>query len=312
MNASINTLPSPHWQPRSKLIALALLCMNSIHPLVATEASDLQTKARTVLARALREETGFIRIHAAEALIDTGQVEPVRAAFARAGETATATTSRIGIWRVLALASATPAEKAAWVKRVRNVATDAQATDRLQAVETLGKLHVSLDPTEIAAIRDYALRATPAEAAFPLWVLQINGDANVLPKIVESATASDPIARLRAAYILKRDRLTGAGAREAIARAFTTEPADSPAYPYLTCAMAILAETPGDRREYADRLEKLALDPALSAKYEICLTLMQLWPAEKATRLAPLLEDANPDTRIGAAWAILKLSATKS
>ena len=305
---------SPH---RSRGWPLGLVCFlfSPLCTLAAIDTAGLQAKAREVLVRALREESGFVRIHAAEALLDTGRGDMVRAAFppgSRAAGTMTSAVPRIGTWRVLALASATPAERDEWIRNVREVALDPAAPDQLQALETLGKLHVRLDPGELQAIRQFAIDSAPAAAPLPWWVLHLNGAPDALARIVAGLNAADPVARLRASYILKRDRLTGDGACPALARAWTAEPPDSVAYPYLLCALAMLADEPAQKRDYVDRLGGLLADQKTSARYEICLTLMQLWPAENAPRFMPVLDSSDPDSRIGAACAILHLTAAPS
>lgn len=275
----------------------------------------LAVKAREILERALREESGFVRIHAAEALLDTGNGGNVSAVFLpypSPTDTGTTNHARIGIWRVMALASATPTERGKWISHVRLVALDQTASDRLQAVETLGKLHVQLAPDEQRAMRQWATESAPAIAPFPWWVLHLNGDPDALPKIVAALGTAEPIARLRAAYILKRDKLTGAGAGAALARTWASEPPDSPAYSYLLCAMATLGDDPAQQRECLVRLGML-IEPGVKAagQYEACLTLMRLWPAENVGKFAHLLESSDADTRVGAAWAVLHLSRSR-
>jgi hypothetical protein len=290
------------------LLRIVLLFLSPLGVAIAADLPRLQTQAREVLERALREEAGFVRIHAAEALLDTGSGEFVRAAFAGAG--ATAATARIGTWRVLALAGATAVERDEWIGRVRKVALDPAAADRLQALETLGKLHVSLDRTDLDAIRDFAVQATPAEALLPWWVLHINGASDALPRIVEGLSAPDPVARLRAAYILKRDHLAGGEVSAALVHAWSVEPVDSAAYPYLLCALAALADGKDLQQRSIDRLGRLLAEPTASGRYEISLTLMQLWPVENVDKLESVLAAKDADTRIGAAWAVLHLTAS--
>ncbi|HEX7630751.1 MAG TPA: hypothetical protein VF388_01355 [Lacunisphaera sp.] len=277
---------------------------------VAADLPALPSRARAVLERALREETGFVRIHAAEALLDTGHGEAVRPVFAGTGASATAATARIGIWRVLALASQTDAERAEWIGRVRTVALDPAASDRLQALETLGKLHVRVAPEDLRTIRNFATQATIAEAPMAWWVLHLNGAPDALAHLVESLSATDPVARLRAAYILKREHLTGDKIHAALTRAWSAEPADSIAYPYLLCALATLTTQRELQQDYIDRLSRLLATPTASGRYEMSLTLMQVWPEKNATRLEAILDAQDADTRVGAAWAILHLTAT--
>jgi hypothetical protein len=288
-----------------------LLLLSPAGLLGASRPAGLETRAADVLERALREETGFVRVHAAEALLGTGRGDVVRAALPAwpgADADATPALARIGVWRVRALASATSDERESWISQVRRVALEPAAPDQLQAVETLGKLHVQLDPNELRAIRGLAVNWPPATASLPWWVLHLNGAPDALPRIVETLSAAEPVARLRAAYVLKRDRLTGDGARPALARACAAEPAGSIAYPYLLCAMAALTENPAEQADCVDRLGQLLAGPSASGRYEVTLTLMELWPDGNAGRFAALLDSPDADSRIGAAWAILHLT----
>jgi hypothetical protein len=291
---------------RKAVTALSLLSLGT------ASAETLPGQALRVLERAVQEESGFVQIHSAEALAANGHTDLARRPFAETtGLTATGAPdpARIGKWRVLALTSPSASERDGWIARVCEVAMNPSSPDRIQAVETLGKLHVTLPADEQAVIRRWAEAAAPAVASFPWWVLAINGAPDALPQIVAGLAVPDPIARLRAAYILKRDRLSGAGAPAALARAWADEKADSVAYPYLLCAMATLAEDPAVRRSCLEQLAQFATDPTRpSGRYEACLTLMSLLPAAEAAKLAPVLQSPDADTRIGAAWAILQLT----
>lgn len=312
-NRNLPTLLAFAWKLLRSPLACTPFLLLQITPMSAAEnPTDLQDRAREVLARALREESGFVRIHAAEALLDTGAGDKVRAAFAGAGDNATPAAARIGTWRVLALTSPTTAERDAWIARVRGVALDEKAADRLQAIETLGKLHVRLPEEELQAIRRFAVSATPAEASMAWWVLHLNGAPDALARIVEGLGADEPVARLRAAYVVKRDRLTGSGAVAALARAFNREPTTTIAYPYLLCAIALLADDAAQRQECTERLGQLLTAQNAPGKYEACLTLMLIWPLESVHRFSPVLESADADTRIGAAWAILHLARSQT
>src|SRR5688572_25360981 len=65
-----------------------------------------------VLKRAFSEEKDFVRIHAAEALVEAGEAEFVIAALAPEADTAPPIV-RVGIWRTLGMAQ--PARLATWV-----------------------------------------------------------------------------------------------------------------------------------------------------------------------------------------------------
>jgi hypothetical protein len=291
-------------------LTLTLLLSIALPDMSATDIDALRAKALHALSLALQKETGFVRIHAAEALLDTGFGEPVRPAFAPSAEGASAANARIGIWRVLALASADAQERAAWIARVRAVAVDSQAADRLQAVETLGKLRVKLSAPDLRVMQDMADHSPSATGVFAWWVLQINGVPAAQSKIEAALGSEEPIARLRAAYILKRDRLGGSAARLALEQAVRMEPTDSVAFPFLVGANALLSDDASRRQVFVSQLGSLLSSGSSTGRYEVCLTLMYLWSPKEADRFESLLESADADSRIGAAWAILRLTSS--
>src|SRR5690242_20274603 len=80
---------------------------------VNTERSQLIAQ----LQHEMLNQTNWLRIHAAEALLDHGQTSNIVELFKPEADTAAAP-YRIGVWRVLARAGS-GAERQAYVKRIR-------------------------------------------------------------------------------------------------------------------------------------------------------------------------------------------------
>src|ERR1044072_395661 len=92
-----------------------------------------------LLQREMRENSGWERVHAADALLNHNATQRVAASFKEQAETAEPP-YRIGAWRVMARTSTTEAQRQRWVERLRSVMLDAEASDRLSAAESLAKL----------------------------------------------------------------------------------------------------------------------------------------------------------------------------
>lgn len=263
-----------------------------------------------LLQREMRENSGWVRVHAADALLDHQAPESIDASFKEPAETAEPPL-RIGVWRVMARASNPGAQRQCWIERLRSVMLDAKASDRLSAAETLARLGVSL-PADLAEIEQWVAAADEATAPFPLWLLALSGPAAErsrqevrLANLLES---TDAIARLRAGFALGRLSAISPDSRARLKRCAETEPADSLARVYLLSAAL---------RQNQD-------DPAFSARIKgaLFLCLRQGEPAEQleaataigkcgtaqdSAALRELLKSPEPDARIGAASGLLYL-----
>jgi SSS family solute:Na+ symporter len=273
-------------------------------------ATDLRALAAQKLHDSLQADLVYVRVHAAEALISEGLGQRAREAFlAEEPVAGIEPIRRIGTWRVLARASVDEVERHAWLNRLKTVALDPAATDRIHAIESLAKLHVSLPEQEQPVYQKMAGQADAAYSVFSWWVLLHSGDTRALDHITAALASPDPTKRLRAAYILRWERPESPDIRTALRRTLATEPEDSIAYPYVLSATTLLENDADRRRELLNRLEHLAFNGSPGARFEACQTLMQIWSPADATRLAALLEFDRTDSLVGGAWAILHLTS---
>ena len=101
----------------------------------------LRAQAVQVLRTSLDQESRWGKVHAAEALLATGNGDGVARAFEREltshGEEKE---YRIGIWRVLAQAAASEPQRGPWVRKIVAAFLDTAGPNRLHAAEALGKL----------------------------------------------------------------------------------------------------------------------------------------------------------------------------
>ena len=183
-------------------VRLAVALLAGVAGARAGAAVAHEGEARAVLRAALSDEHRWVRVHAAEVLLEFGERASVAEAFvreeARHGSEAG---YRVGVWRVLA--QARPAERAAWHGRVLAVFCDEAAADRLFAAETLAKLGDPLSVDARAALRRWAAKAPPAERVLLNWLEWQGGDAGARGRLVEALGEADAVARLRAAFVLR-------------------------------------------------------------------------------------------------------------
>ena len=176
---------------------------------------------------AIRENTGWERIRAAEALVSHGYADEAAAALRDQAETAPPE-ERIGVWRTLAQAEPTPEGRRKMTDRIRAVFADTSAPDRTHAVEGMAKLRVEITDAEKSLARSMTTGPSAA-AVFPNWLLTLSGDADARKSLAIALRDSDPVTRLRAAFSLSHlDDPLSAGERAALEAAAVAELPDAP------------------------------------------------------------------------------------
>lgn len=263
-----------------------------------------------LLVRELQASTGFIRVHAAEVLIEHGYGHLAAPLFQ--GEVNTAPPPyRIGVWRVLARVAEDEAERQRFTLRLRRAMLDAQGPDRLHAVESLAKLGIA-PRADRPAVEQWLATADDATNAFALWWLVLSSqpaeraaDEARLAKLVASP---DAIARLRAVVALGRLKEIAPASLAGLNAQLPVEPPDSPARVYLLGAA--LLHAPRDSAA-AKELKRSVLAYLGSAKtneqFEAATVLGLRGSPEDLPALVALLQHREADARIGAAGAILHL-----
>jgi len=255
-----------------------------------------------VLKNALAQEKAFIRIHAAEALVEAGEGAWVVAALQGEADGAPPIV-RVGIWRTLGLAQ--PDRRAEWVGRLRTVMLTAGNPDRIHAAESLAKLGASLE-SDRRAIAELAEISSKAHSCHAIWLLALAGDATAEGRLTGLLGSDDPIARLASGYILGRLPAIGDEARQKLFAAARTETADSPACGYLRAAAYLRAPDAETTREFKTRLTERLQNGTDSERYAAALAIGERGTAADLALLAPLLEQTG-DARIGGAQGSLRI-----
>ncbi len=295
-------------------INLSYLCLAVAGVTLTTGCSTPRAGSHDELVSLLRQEmcstTGWVRVHAAEALLDHHQAQLAAPVFAPWVDT-TPPPLRIGVWRVMARAAETPAERERICGQIRQVMLDPQAPDRLHAAETMAKLGVS-NPEDRPAIEAWLACAEPAIQPFLRWLLVLSGDQHERDReemrISELLSASDPAARLRAAFALSRLPAVSADTLRRLESRLPAEPADSPAQVFL--AVAVLNQFPEEAAAAAQARSRLTATLAVGKpgeQLEAAIALGKKHVRSSACALRQLLSSSEPDARIGAASGLLFL-----
>jgi solute:Na+ symporter, SSS family len=251
--------------------------------------------------------TNWLRIHAAEGLLDNGESGKIAGLFQPEADTATAP-YRIGVWRVLAR-STTGEQRNCYVARIRTVMHDPQAIDRVSAAESLGKINAA-SRADRDVILNWLKMADDATAAFPRWLLVLSSNpserASDEAGLANLLCSNDPAARLRAAFALGRVKDISPTSVEKMRRQLIVEPKDSIARVYLITALLLHVEDPVEIKGLENQLAPY-LNGKANEQLEVGIVTGLRGRSEGVELLKPLLNSPEPDARIGAANGMLRL-----
>lgn len=188
-----------------------LICAGQAGAVAADQSSRLSDSERLtavqILRHGLERENRWVKVHAAEYLLKLSYPQGVREEFEKELQVSgNELEYRIGIWRVLALASTTSEERDEFVNKICVVARS-ESDDRLHAVEALGKLDKRVDEETAKSIEAWVVNNASQYVAFGRWVLANSAlpafDADdEEQRIVDLLKDEDPVARLRAGFVL--------------------------------------------------------------------------------------------------------------
>lgn len=267
-----------------------------------------RSKLISLLEHEMATNTQWLRVHAAEGLLDNGIVGKIPELFRPEADTATAP-YRIGVWRILAR-STQGDERNGYIERLRKVLHDPQATDRISAVESLCKIGVT-QREDRPVILEWLKTADDATAAFPRWFLVLSSNASereadesALAKLLSS---QDPVARLRAAFALGRLKNLSPDSIAKFREQLKIEPADSIARVYFITALLLHTKDAAKIAELQKQLIPYLDHGKGNEILEIGLATGLRGDANDVPMLESLLKNPDADARIGAANGLLKL-----
>jgi len=255
------------------------------------------------LQREMNSNSGWVRIHAAEALLDHHHAQPVTRLLLREADTAQPP-YRMGVWRVLARATGTAEERQMFIDRIRRAMLDPQAPDRVHAAESLAKLGAA-SPSDTPALLEWVAAAREADAVYPLWLLALSGNSSVKAdsegRLGDLLESGDTIVRLRAAFALGRITIVSPRSIGRLNQCLALEPEDSPVRAYAASALLRHAE---ENSSGATRLKQVLAEHLArgqpSEQLEAAIALGMRGTTEDLPVLARLADSPEADARIGA------------
>ncbi len=285
-------------------LCLMVGCVSSVTP--ASRREELVAQ----LDLDMRTSSGWVQVHAADALIDHGETNKVIPLFAPIA-TNPPTQFRVGVWRVMARAAKTREERRVAVERIQSVLRDPSAADRLQAAETLAKIGEA-DSADRGEVQLWLNTAEEPIVPFLRWLLAISesGQGRALNEaaLATLLDSANPITRLRAAVALGRLDSLSQPASERLRAQVNQEPDGSIAKVYVITAS--LRQTGSDAKRRHEL--KVLLLPYLTRgqtneQLEATAILGQYGDPADGAALAGLLQSPDADARIGAASGLLYL-----
>jgi hypothetical protein len=272
-------------------------------------SASLRPRALQILRTALEREAQWIKVHAAEALLDAGEPQGVAREFERelaskGGEPR----YRIGIWRVLARTAPDDRERQQWVGRIVAAFLDTAGPDRLHAAEALAKLDYHASGQAAEAFDLEARLGRGSLAADARWVLANSGRADGDVQLADLLASDDISTRTDAAYAIRYLPKISAAAWDKVSAAARKEASGSSARASLLSPAFVHA--PADlQASFKAEVVKYLSSGTNDEKYEACAALAQRGREDDVIALVPLLYHRDADVRIGAAHAVLRIGS---
>ncbi|MFC1597893.1 Na+:solute symporter, partial [Planctomycetota bacterium] len=291
------------------MVGLGASWSDSVHAADDVPAVTEEVRGRAVeaLRRTLGEEERWVKVHAAEFLLALDYPDEVKEAFgeelARSGDKPE---YRIGIWRVLARAAARPEDRDSWTAKIRDVFLDADAPDRLHAVESLAKLRYTVPGEEAEPFERAARGSDGRMAAYANWVLVNSGVEGAEARLADLLDSPEPGPKTAARYAFRHLTGLSAATQSRLTEAAVGEPDDPSGEVFLVTA-AVVHAPDGLRAAWKDRLLGYAAVGTSSEKYQACETLAAIGAHEDLPLLIRLLDDSDADVRSAAACAVLRI-----
>jgi HEAT repeat protein len=289
-------------------LATHLMTATFAHAAAQTLTTQGQPLIR-LLEQEMQANTNWVRIHAAEALIQNGYTNPVAKLFTPLGVNENPS-AQIGAWRVMAQAAETEAHRRKSVAHIRHALLDEHSPVRLEAAESLAKLG-SAAATDRPVLERWLKNADEAKAPFVLWLLLLSSSpeerGGVEARLAKCLDSPDPLARLRTAFALGRLETPSPASLEKLAQGARRESSDSPARVYMITAQLLHEEEKTAQQDLIKQLAVFLNSTKPNEQLEAATVLGMRGAAEHRPGLMRLLQSQEPDARIGAANGLLHL-----
>lgn len=293
----------------SLIAALIVTYSAADEPKPGVPGPQLQQKAVAILHEAMRKGLRFEKVHAAEALLWSGQPRGVREFYLEEKRTlGLEPPYRIGIWRVLKRTSAAnSADERQCLDALLQVLGDAQAKDRGTAAETLAKLKYAERTPVVLDLAEHGKADLRVSAR---WILANAGRAGDEARLVEMFQSSVAQDRFYSAYALRHFKTIRPASLAALRDLAAKERADGEVRCYVLGAL--YTHLPAAEKEWAKReLLGYAASGNTGQRYQSCMALAN-WPTnDMAPAAEKLLGNQPVDERIGGAYLLLKIGRAR-
>ncbi|WP_040679914.1 hypothetical protein [Niabella aurantiaca] len=294
--------------------------------------TSLKDQALTELRTVLKNNTVWVKVHAAEYLLwlheDNSEVQ--KAYLDEYGKYQNEPKYRIGISRVLYQTESDPAKKKAWVDKVLAVFGDTTSPDRIHAAETLAKLKTSPQPLYPEATHAALGDTSRILQTYTLWATSYTSaeteEKNKQEFIRRSFEDPDPIIRKISAYVLLKSKDLTPREWSSFATKALNEPAGSELRNNLLHA-AFVTYLGDDETTFQKIKTEMTRDWkqfTASQRIELAQALAEQGDCDDATVLSAFLNNnennglyeaqsaTGADVRAAAAYAILKIAERTS
>ena len=258
------------------------------------------------MRQALEEETGSVRIRAAEALLWNNYGEGVKEVFSDE-RPEPGSSQEIGVWQILAQATLRKSQHELERQQYANLILEAflssQGERSTRAADALAKLGYADRPEELLRLADDGGGVRQVDA---LWLLAASGPGADQSELASRLESRDPAVRARTAFALRRLENIRPEVRAALERALSGEAADSSVRIYLLSALYVHgAGTPDSNSELQSHVENGTREQRLEA----IEALAQAGGGDEVPLLEPLLvrQETAPEFRVAAANALLRI-----
>jgi solute:Na+ symporter, SSS family len=293
----------------ASVLLATLLALTPASARAEAPAVDETHRARAELRRALHEEPQFVKVHAAEAMLELGLgADDVKRVFEQERRLHESQSPyRIGIWRVLARTASAPQERQAFIDPILASFRDAASPDAETAVEALAKLEYAVPEADRPGLRAWTEAVATDRRSYGRWLLAVAGDDRDVRRLAELLSDPHPMTRGAAAYGLRfmAKRLPPDVIEQLERAADKAGPQDSRAH--LVGAAFATTTDPARLRRYRDLLIPLARGGTKAEKYEALNAFADRGAAGDVPLVVELLGDAEPDVRVSAARALLMI-----
>ncbi|MEO5804691.1 MAG: hypothetical protein ABIR24_14290 [Verrucomicrobiota bacterium] len=274
------------------------------------DATAVRDKALKILRHELNSDSFWVKVHAAEFLINLGQAKEAETVFLKELETkGNISIQRIGIWRVLARSAEAEQDRRRWTNQLRDNFVNREESDRSYALESLGKLNYQIrssgdEEFTRTATNDVSLLGTMAT-----WVLANSGVAEAEKSLVVFFNSPEVENRGMAAYAFRFRKSISPTVLEQLIKKAQTEKEKARIY---FVEAAFLHSRGEPHKELKKDVVTFLKHGTLKEQYEACSILALKGVAEDIPLLTRLLDSTDGDVRASAAHALLCLERTTS